>query len=71
MSTRSYRSTLVICAFAWFMLGLHTPLLHQWTAHRHAPSASVAIVTSLLAITAVVALVVLLRSAGSPSRRVS
>ena len=27
MSTRSYRLTLLVCALAWFMVGMHTPLL--------------------------------------------
>ena len=66
MSTRSYRLTLLVCALAWFMVGLHTPLLHAWTSHGHVPRASVLIATSLLAITAVVALVALLRTSVSP-----
>ncbi|HTK49439.1 MAG TPA: hypothetical protein VL328_15780 [Gemmatimonadaceae bacterium] len=69
MSIRSYRLTLVICALAWFLVGLHAPLLHAWTSHGHAPDATVAIATSLLAITAIVALVMLLRASGSPSQR--
>jgi hypothetical protein len=69
MSIRSYRLTLVICALAWFMVGMHTPLLHAWTSHGHAPDATVLIVTSLLAITAIVLLVLLLRASGSASQR--
>lgn len=68
MSTRSYRLTLVVCALAWFMTGMHTPLLHAWTSHGHAPRASVLIVTLALAITAVVALVALLRTSVSTSQ---
>jgi hypothetical protein len=69
MSVRSYRLTLVICALAWFMVGMHAPLIHAWTSHGHAPDATVLIATSLLAITAVVALVMLLRTSGSTSQR--
>lgn len=68
MSTRSYRLTLVVCALAWFMVGMHTPLLHAWTSHGHAPSMAALIATLLLAITAVVALVALLRTSVSTSR---
>lgn len=70
MSTRSYRLTLVFCAVAWFMLGLHYPILHAWTSHGHAPSTPVLIVTSLLAVAAILALAVLFRAPAS-SHRVS
>ena len=65
MSTRSYRLTLVVCALAWFMVGMHTPLLHAWTSHGHAPSAPALIGSLLLAVIAVVALVALLRHSSS------
>jgi hypothetical protein len=68
MSTRSYRLTLVVCALAWFMVGMHTPIFHAWTSHGHAPSMAALIATLLLAITAVVALVALLRTTISTSR---
>jgi hypothetical protein len=71
MSTRSYRLTLVFCSVAWFMLGLHTPMLHAWTSHGHAPSTPVVIVTSVLGIAAILALAVLFRAPGSSSQRVS
>jgi hypothetical protein len=69
MSIRAYRLTLLICATAWFMVGLHAPLLHAWSSHGHVPDATVLVVTSLLAITAVVALVILFRASGSTSQR--
>ena len=68
MSTRSYRLTLLVCALAWFMVGMHTPLLHAWTSHGRAPSAAALIGTLLLAITAIGALVALLRTSVSTSR---
>ena len=67
MSIRSYRLTLVVCALAWFMAGMHTPIFHAWTSHGHAPSMPALIGTLLLAITAVVALVALLRTPVSTS----
>ena len=66
MSTRSYRLTLVVCALAWFMFGMHTPIFHAWTSHGHAPRATVLTATLLLAVVAVVALVALLRRATPP-----
>jgi hypothetical protein len=68
MSTRSYRLTLVVCALAWFMVGLHTPIFHAWTSHGHAPSMAALVATLLLAVTAVAALVALLRTTVSTSR---
>ena len=62
MSTRSYRLTLVVCALAWFMMGMHTPIFHAWTTHGHAPSMPALIATLSLAMIAVVALVALLRA---------
>ena len=56
MSTRSYRLLIVVCALAWFLVGMHSPIFHAWTSHGHAPRASVLIATLALTITAVVAL---------------
>jgi hypothetical protein len=67
MSTRSYRLLIVVCSLTWFMVGLHTPIFHAWTSHGHAPSMTALIATVLLAITAVVALVALLRTPVSTS----
>lgn len=67
MSTRSYRLTLLLCALAWFMTGMHTPIVHAWTSHGHAPRATVLVATLLLALTAVAALIALLRA--SPESR--
>ena len=67
MSTRSYRLLIVVCALAWFLVGMHSPIVHAWTSHGHAPRASVLIATLALTITAVVALVALLRTPVSTS----
>ena len=69
MSTRSYRLTLVGCAIAWFMVGLHAPLLHAWTSHGHVPRSSALIGSSLVTIAAVAALVALLRTTVAPTRQ--
>jgi hypothetical protein len=67
MSTRSYRLLIVVCSLAWFLVGMHSPIVHAWTSHGHAPRASVLIATLALTITAVVALVALLRTPVSTS----
>ena len=68
MSTRSYRLLIVTCSLAWFLVGMHSPIVHAWTSHGHAPSAPALIATLLLAVVAVVALVALLRTTISTSR---
>ncbi len=61
MSPRSYRSTVVACALAWFMVGLHLPTLHQMTHPGHSPRWSFVAITLSLAVAGVVALWTLLR----------
>ena len=34
MSERAYQSTVVVSAIAWFLLGLHAPVMHQITHHH-------------------------------------
>ncbi|HKP16469.1 MAG TPA: hypothetical protein VJT85_10390 [Gemmatimonadaceae bacterium] len=68
MSTRSYRLTLLGCAIAWFMAGLHAPLLHAWTSHGHVPRSSALFGSLVVAIAAVAALVVLFRTPVAPTR---
>jgi hypothetical protein len=64
MSTRSYRLVLVGCMLSWFLLGMHTPLLHQFTAHGRAPHAGILAVLAVLAAGAVAGLWALLRAPG-------
>lgn len=61
MSTRAYRLALVGSVLAWFLLGLHAPILHQITAHHRAPHASVLAAVAVLAAAAVAGLLALLR----------
>ena len=61
MSTRYYRLTVVGCALAWFLVGLHMPALHDLTAHGRAPHWPVLAMVSFLAVVAVAGLWALLR----------
>jgi hypothetical protein len=63
MSTRAYRTTVVLGMFAWFLLGMHVPVLHEITAHGRAPRPSVVAAVALLAGCALAALWTLLRTA--------
>lgn len=37
MSTSQYRLTVVICAAVWFLIGLHSPMVHEIVDHGRAP----------------------------------
>jgi hypothetical protein len=68
MSERSYKSTVLVSALLWFLLGLHAPVVHQVTHHHRMPDTTVMIVVALLAIAAVVAVLALLRAPMSGAR---
>jgi hypothetical protein len=61
MLTRFYRTTVVGCALAWFMVGLHLPTLHQMTEHGRRMPPSVLAAVALLAVVGVATLWALLR----------
>jgi hypothetical protein len=61
MSTRNYRITVLGCALAWFLVGLHLPGLHGAVEHGQAPHTGVVVATLLLAVAAVAGLWALLR----------
>jgi len=61
MSTSAYRSTVLVSALVWFLLGLHAPVLHQLTHHNRMPDTTVLVVIAVLAILGVVCTVALLR----------
>ena len=52
MSTPLYRLTVVACALAWFLVGLHAPAVHQITGHGRAPRPSLLVILALLVIVA-------------------
>jgi hypothetical protein len=62
VSTRNYRLTVVGCALAWFLVGLHIPSLHGMTHDGQTPHWGVVAITLLLGIGAVAGLWALLRS---------
>ena len=62
MRTRSYRLTVIGCALAWFLVGLHLPALHEMVHHGAPAPWSVVAVVSLVALGAVAALWALLRA---------
>jgi len=66
MSTSSFRLIVVACALSWLLVGMHAPMVHQFTHHGRIPSASLLIAVTALLVIAVATLVALLRS--SPDR---
>jgi hypothetical protein len=62
MSERSYRSTVLVSALVWFLLGLHAPIVHQITHHNRMPDTMVLVLVAALAVTGVVCVLALLRA---------
>ena len=62
MSTPLYRLTVLACALAWFLVGLHTPVLHQITEHGRVPEAGLLTILALLVVIASCSLWMLLRA---------
>jgi hypothetical protein len=52
MSTPQYKLTVVACALTWFLVGLHAPVLHQFTHHGRTPEVGLLLVLVLLVIMA-------------------
>jgi hypothetical protein len=70
MTVRFYRSILIGSSLAWFLVGLHVPMLHQMSFHGHTPPHwGVAIATAILVLAGAAGLIALLRArsqSGSP-----
>jgi hypothetical protein len=67
MPIRYYRLSLLVCAAAWLLLGMHLPVLHQITHHGRMPSAMVLVFMAAFALLAVTLLWRLMRVA--PAQR--
>ena len=57
-----YRLTVIGCALAWFMVGLHFPMLHEITDHGASVSWPVMVIVAFLIVAAVAGLWALLRA---------
>lgn len=63
MTVRFYRSILVGSSLAWFLVGLHVPMLHEMAFHGHTPPHwGVAIATAFLVLAGAAGLIALLRA---------
>ena len=62
MTTRSHRLLVVGCMLSWFLLGMHAPILHEFSEHGRVPSASVLVAVAVLAAAALSGLWLLLRA---------
>jgi hypothetical protein len=38
MSTSQYRLTVLICAAVWFLIGMHSPVVHEIVDHGFVPT---------------------------------
>lgn len=52
MSTPLYRLTVVASALAWFLVGLHAPVVHQFMGHGRTPAVSLLTILALLVVIA-------------------
>ena len=61
MTTRTYRLTVVGCALAWLLIGLHVPALHGMIEHGTAPQPAVLVAVAILGVAGVLRVWALLR----------
>lgn len=61
MTERAYRSTVLVSALVWFLLGLHAPMVHQITHHHRMPDTTVLVVMTVLIVAGVISVLALLR----------
>ena len=64
MTMRFHRLTLIGCALAWFLFGMHWPVVHHVMAHGAKPPAWLLALIAAMAVAGVVTLWTLLRDAG-------
>ena len=48
MSTSQYRLTVVICAATWFLIGMHSPVVHEIVDHGFLPHWSLVAILAVL-----------------------
>jgi hypothetical protein len=61
MTTRAYRLTVVGCALAWLLLGMHLPTSHELMDHGRVPPPPVLAMSMVLAAIGTTTLWILLR----------
>jgi len=71
MKTSTYRLTVLGCALAWFLVGMHARLVHQVTHHGRTLNAGIVAIVGLLVVAAVVMLWQLLRRPPTPGAAAS
>ena len=62
MRASYYRLTVIGCALAWFMVGVHFPMFHEITDHGASVSWPVMAIVAFLIVAAVAGLWALLRA---------
>lgn len=67
MSTGSHRLAVVVCALAWFLVGMHSPVVHEVVDHGMLPGWSVLALFTLFVVAGVASLWALLRLRGAPA----
>ena len=50
MSTSQYRLTVVICAVAWFLIGMHSSVVHEVVHHGRVPRWPLPAILAVLAL---------------------
>ena len=65
MSTSQYRLTVVICAAAWFLIGMHSPVVHEILDHGFVPHWPLLAILAMLILLGCATLWSLLRRTGS------
>ena len=63
MSTSQYRLTVVICAAAWFLIGMHSPVVHEVVDHGRVPHWPLLAILAVLLLLGCATLWILLRRA--------
>ena len=64
MSTSQYRLSVVICAAAWFLIGMHSPVVHEIVDHNSVPHWSLIAILAVLVLLGCTTLWSLLRRTG-------